>query len=93
MGADHDDAHDDCNSWLLWLENEAALMGCCEWMKRAGTSCARSCICHVETTVAASSSILTRQWFARFLASLQRTLARSAPKYSCSSSLLLAEKH
>jgi hypothetical protein len=29
MGADHDDAHDDCNSWLLWLENEAALMGCC----------------------------------------------------------------
>jgi hypothetical protein len=29
MGADLDDADDDRNSWLLWLENEAALMGCC----------------------------------------------------------------
>jgi len=25
MGEDHDDAGNDCYSWLLWLENETAL--------------------------------------------------------------------
>jgi hypothetical protein len=38
MGTDHDDASHDRNSWAVWLENEAALMGCCEWMIRTGTS-------------------------------------------------------
>jgi hypothetical protein len=38
MGADHDDAGHDRNSWVLWLENEAALMACCSWTMRTGTS-------------------------------------------------------
>jgi hypothetical protein len=29
MGADHDDVPDDRYRWLLWLENDAAVMGCC----------------------------------------------------------------
>jgi hypothetical protein len=29
MGANSYDAHNDRNSWLLWLENEAAVIGCC----------------------------------------------------------------
>jgi hypothetical protein len=29
VGADHDDAGHDRNGWVLWLENEAAVMGCC----------------------------------------------------------------
>jgi hypothetical protein len=28
MGTDHDDAGHDCNSWVLWLENETALIDC-----------------------------------------------------------------
>jgi hypothetical protein len=29
MDTDRYDAGYDRNSWLLWLENEAALIGCC----------------------------------------------------------------